>query len=70
MTLKTLEGTCSNVKGSMEYEARPFESDRMAVAYPNISASGTFALTIVWPALESMVFILPRRRLMSPTKSP
>ena len=32
MTLRTLAGTCSNVKGSIEYEARPLESDRIAVA--------------------------------------
>lgn len=28
----TLFGTCSNENGSMEYEARPLESERMAVA--------------------------------------
>ena len=32
MVFKTLFGTCSNVNGSIEYEARPFDSDRMAVA--------------------------------------
>ena len=28
----TLFGTCSNVSGSIEYDARPFDSERMAVA--------------------------------------
>ena len=28
----TLFGTCSNVSGSIEYDARPLDSERMAVA--------------------------------------
>ena len=32
MVARTLLGTCSNVSGSIEYEARPFESERIAVA--------------------------------------
>jgi hypothetical protein len=32
IVVSTLLGTCSNVSGSMEYDARPLESERMAVA--------------------------------------
>jgi hypothetical protein len=32
ITLRILAGTCSNVKGSIEYDARPLESERIAVA--------------------------------------
>ena len=32
IVVRTLLGTCAKVNGSIEYEARPFESDRMAVA--------------------------------------
>jgi len=32
MVASTLLGTCSNVNGSIEYEARPLESERIAVA--------------------------------------
>ena len=32
IVLRTLVGTCSKVSGSMEYDARPLDSDRMAVA--------------------------------------
>jgi len=32
IVVRTLLGTCEKVNGSMEYEARPFERERMAVA--------------------------------------
>ena len=67
---RTLLGTCSNVSGSIEYDARPFDSERIAVAYPNISASGTSAFSTVCPFFASMLTIVPRRRLMSPKRSP
>ena len=32
IVVSTLFGTCSNVSGSIEYDARPFDSERIAVA--------------------------------------
>ena len=32
IVFKMLVGTCSKVSGSIDYEARPFDSDRIAVA--------------------------------------
>jgi hypothetical protein len=32
IVVSTLFGTCENVNGSIEYDARPFESERIAVA--------------------------------------
>ena len=32
IVVRTLLGTCAKLNGSIEYEARPFESERIAVA--------------------------------------
>jgi hypothetical protein len=32
IVFNTLVGTCSKVSGSIEYDARPFDSERIAVA--------------------------------------
>src|SRR5438552_10031944 len=53
IVFRMLEGTCSNVSGSIEYDARPFDRERMAVAYPKSSAKGTSAFRIVSPPLAS-----------------
>ena len=50
----TVRGTCSYRSKCMEYVALPFVRDRKSVAYPNISANGTRALTICVPPFASI----------------
>src|SRR5690606_15533023 len=71
MTLSaTLFGTSLYFSNSIEYVARPWLIERRSVAYPNISASGTIAPTILPEGESSMPVVCPRRRFRSPMTSP
>src|SRR6476620_12601025 len=66
----TFCGTSAYESNSIEYDAWPQVLDLRSPTYPNISDSGTSAVTTRSPDRSNIDCTCPRRELMSPMTSP
>src|SRR3954451_12976761 len=66
----TFCGTSAYESNSIEYDAWPEVLDLRSPTYPNISDSGTSAVTTRSPDRSNIDCTCPRRELMSPMTSP